>query len=35
VRQAKPQVNRLPGLGHLAHEEQPQLAAQCILRAMQ
>jgi len=35
LRQPKPPITRLPGLGHLAHEEQPQLAAQCILRAMQ
>jgi len=34
TRQPKPRVSRLPGLGHLAHEEQPTALAQCILRAM-
>ena len=34
TRQPKPPVSRLPGLGHLAHEEQPGTLAQCILRAM-
>ncbi len=33
-RQPPPPVNRLPGLGHLAHEEQPDVLAQCILRAV-
>jgi magnesium chelatase accessory protein len=34
TRQPKPLVARLPGLGHLAHEEQPGTLAQRILRAM-
>jgi magnesium chelatase accessory protein len=33
-RQPQPPVNRLPGLGHLAHEERPDTLAQCILHAM-
>ena len=33
-RQPPPPVNRLSGLGHLAHEEQPDTLAQCILRAV-
>ena len=33
-RQPQPPVSRLPGLGHLAHEEEPDTLAQCILRAM-
>jgi magnesium chelatase accessory protein len=33
-RQPQPHVRRLPGLGHLAHEERPDLLAQCILHAM-
>lgn len=33
-RQPPPPVNRLSGLGHLAHEEQPDTLAQCILHAV-
>ncbi len=33
-RQPPPPVNRLPGLGHLAHEERPDTLARCILRAV-
>ena len=34
VREIYPQavIERVPGLGHLAHEEQPQLMADLILR---
>jgi len=33
-RQSPTPVTRLRGLGHLAHEEQPDTLAQCIVRAM-
>ena len=33
-RQPPTPVTRLRGLGHLAHEEQPDTLAQCIVRAM-
>jgi len=34
TRQAKPLVSRLPGLGHLAHEERPQYLAALLMQHM-